>query len=200
MDPIAFFSLSLVTQVSLGSGYLAYLLAYAGLREHHNSLDAIFITLAYAAVASLGFWSAASAGPWLAAMAGAGSAMTAAALWRKWLRDICQRLLSIARVHRDDGLHRAWSAIVQTDCKVGQASVHTKDGRVLYLNDRSLYSKSPWQGLYLGGDGSVVMVVEEEELPDGTTEVRQGVADDNFGVRMTYIPPDQVARVNLRMK
>ena len=42
------------------------------------------------------------------------------------------------------------------------------------------------------------MAVEEEELPDGTTQERQGVLSD-WGARLTYIPADQISRVNIRL-
>jgi len=84
--------------------------------------------------------------------------------------------------------------------KVGQLSVHLKNGRVLYLHDRRAFLGCPWEGLYLGGDGSVIMAVESEELPDGTEEIREAVRDDAWGTRMTYIPASEIARVNIRIK
>ena len=89
--------------------------------------------------------------------------------------------------------------LVQTKKTVDQISVHLLDGRVLYLNDRPKYEGTPWDGLYLGGDGSVLMIVEEEKLPDGIEEERKGICSD-WGTRLTYLPASQITRVNIRLK
>lgn len=202
MNPLDFFELSLATQVALGAGFLAYALAYAGLREGHGTVDVVFITLAFAALASLTFGGGMAAGfaPFWASLGALSITLMVAALWRRWARGWCLWLLSVARVHREDGAHRGWAVLVQSDCVVSQASVHLKDGRTLYLNDRQKYLSAPWQGLYLGGDGSVILVVEEEERADGTEEARQGISDADHGARMTYVPAAEVVQVNLRMK
>lgn len=200
--------LSLGWQVALGAGYLAYATAYAGLRRDHRATDVLFITLAFAALALVVFtllqwWIGDGIESLPAAAVAAGAALVGAVLagaaWRKWARGWWQSLLQVGDVHREDGVHFGWDAIVQASHRVGQLSVHTIDGRVLYLNDRSRYGTAPWGGLYLGGDGSITMVVEEEELPDGTEEVRIGI-DGAWGTRMTYLPPDVIRRVNIRMK
>lgn len=196
-----FFNLSLSVQAALGAGYLGYVTAYAGFRKEHRVEDALFISLAFAACAMLTYGAAepiaGTLGAFLAAFA---SSILIAACWRRWGRKAWLWCVSEAGIHRDDGSHHAWSQIVQTDRRVGQISVHLKDGRTLYLNNRELYGDAPWRGLYLGGDGAIVMVVEEEEMPDGTEEIRSGISDDVWGTRLTYIPPDEVRRVNIRMK
>ena len=196
MNLNTFYELSVATQVALGSGFLAYALAYAGFREGHYAVDAVFITLIFSVVASLVFTVASPIGLW-----GATALFTlgVAAFWRVLARRWCLRMLSLLHIHREDGVHRAWAQIVQTDKSVGQCSVHTKDGRVLYLNDRPKFKGLLWDGLYLGGDGSVVMIVEEEEFPDGRTEVRDGITSADWGTRMTYLPASAIERVNIRL-
>lgn len=195
-------------QVAVGAGYLAYATAYAGLRRGHRTTDAVFITLAFAALSLIAFTivqvsiadrMTAPARDVVAALGAAMMVLPAAALWRRWLREWWQGLMAKTSVHRDDGIYTGWDAAIQRDVEVIQVSVHTTDGRVLYLNDRSKYDAAPWHGLYFGGDGSVIMVVEEEGLPDGTEEVREGVHDDTYGTRMTYLPPAMIRRINIRM-
>ncbi|MBU2963355.1 hypothetical protein KO516_21515 [Citreicella sp. C3M06] len=195
-----FFDLSLSLQTALGAGYLGYVTAYAGLRRDHATTDAVFISLAFASLAMLAFVLLERFGPVVSFIAAFVISLLSAGLWRKWGRKGWLWCVGSARVHRDDGVHGAWSGIVQTDHCVGQISVHTVGGRILYMNDRSRYHDAPWGGLYLGGDGSVVLVVEEEELSDGTEEQRTGIKDEHMGTRMTYVPASQVARVNIRMK
>lgn len=196
-----FFDLSLSIQVALGAGYLGYVTAYAGFRRDHRVEDVLFISLAFAAVAMLTFgFVEQSQGVFAAALLAFGSSLALAALWRKWGRRAWLWATTNAGIHRDDGSHDAWSQIVQTDLQIGQVSVHMKDGRVLYLSDRRKYENSPWKGLYLGGNGAVVMVVEKEKDVDGLITERNGIADPEWGTRLTYLPASEIQRVNIRMK
>lgn len=195
-----FFELSLGLQVALGSGYLAYVTAYAGLRKGHDPHDTVFISLAFAAIGLIVFQVVSAYGSVLAAVAALISCLVAGAIWRAIGRAFWQMLMRKANVHREDGVYSSWDSIVQTSRRVGQISVHLRNGRVLYLDDRRQYSGVPWEGLYLGGDGSVVMVVELEEMPDGKEEIRTGVVDAEWGTRLTYIPAAEIERVNIRMK
>lgn len=200
------FDLSLAAQVTFGAGYAAYLIAYAGLRRHHETQDAVFNTLAFGVPAIFTFQYVDRLGPVVTTLIAGGACLFLGALWRVGLRSMSHKLLAYLRIHRDDGLLYGWDQIVNTNCSVGQVSVHTKDGRVLYLNNRDNFAKSPFEGLYLGTDGSIILAVEEEEFsvpgplgPEEHCEVRDGVVHPEQGTRMTYIPADQVARVNIRM-
>lgn len=201
MSPSDIFELSLSMQAALGAGYLGFATAYAGFRRDLRAEDVLFISLAFSAVAMTAFGVASG---WAGAIAGVlaafGASLAAAGLWRAFGRGLCLRLMSALNIHRDDGLHSAWPAIVQAGRGCGQISVHMRDGRVLYLNDRKNVDGAPWGGLYLGSDGAVIMAVEEEEFPDGRTEVREGVTDSEWGTRLTYIPAAEIARVNIRLK
>lgn len=195
-----FFELSLSIQVALASGYLAYITAYAGLRRGHATQDAIFISLVFSVIALLCFELIPIQQTYLKAATASAAALATGIVWRKIGRPFWLWVMQKTRVHREDGVHAPWDVLVQTDRKVGQLSVHLKNGRVLYLHDRRAFLGCPWEGLYLGGDGSLIMAVESEELPDGTEEIREAVHDDAWGTRLTYIPASEIARVNIRIK
>jgi hypothetical protein len=196
---IDFINLGTAVQVSLGSGYLAYCTAYAGFRNHHQNRDTIFITVVFAAIASAAYSASQDLGNIPAYIISVFTALLSAILWRWMGREAWQKVMQVTNVHREDGVASTWENLVQTNKKVDQISVHLNDGRVLYLNERPKYAKAPWKGLYLGGDGSVLMIVEEEELSDGTVEERQGICSD-WGTRLTYLPASQITRVNIRLK
>jgi hypothetical protein len=196
---IDFVNLGTAVQVSLGAGYLAYCTAYAGFRRHHQTRDTIFISLVFAAIASAVISQAQTLGVVPAYSLSVLAALVSAAVWRWFGRELWHRTMHVSKVHREDGVETTWENLIQTKKIVDQISVHLSDGRVLYLNDRPKYVGTPWDGLYLGGDGSVLMVVEEEELPDGTEEKRQGICSD-WGTRLTYLPASQITRVNIRLK
>lgn len=113
-------------------------------------------------------------------------------------------------IHVDDGLGTAWEALIQyPDTRVTQIMVRLKDGTDLFCKDALRYAqtdKPPWAGLAdfcpkFGTDGAVVMVVEEEEEQNGDAPLeRTAMVDDHFGCRMTYIPADQIERVEMRLK
>lgn len=192
-----FFELGLGVQIALGFGYLGYLIGYAGLRRHHVGTDRVFISIAFGVVGLLAFTLSKDLGLTIAVALSAIAVMLAGVIWRGILRHWFLKILNRMQVHQDDGLHFGWDQFIQNIGNVLQASVRLTDGRVLYLNDRRKYKDAPHEGLYLGGDGSVIMIVEEEEFPDGKTEARDGITSD-WGTRLTYIAADRVVQVNLR--
>lgn len=194
-----FIQLGTTVQVSLGAGYLAYCTAYAGFRRHHQNRDTIFVTLVFAAIASLVISSTQILGEVLAYFIAVLATLFSAAVWRWFGRKLWLKAMQSSRIHREDSINTTWEALVQTDGTVDQISVHLSDGRVLCLNDRPKYVGTPWNGLYLGGDGGIIMIVEEEDFPDGTTEERQAIRSD-WGTRLTYLPASQITRVNIRIK
>lgn len=126
-------------------------------------------------------------------------ALVVAGVWRAFGMSLTRRVVRIARIHQDDGYSTAWQTLIHAPgLNISQLSVHTKDGRTLYQND-FITNEFDLGEVIFGGDGSILMVVEEEELPDGSEEVRQGTRTDD-GTRLTYIPKDQIHRVNVRVK
>ncbi|MFP1646092.1 hypothetical protein [Pontitalea aquivivens] len=188
-------------QVALGAGYLAYMIAYAGLRRGHSAVDAVFISFAFGIPALFTFDFLAQVHVALGVAFGAAASIVAGVVWRSGLRCGWGWLMEDLGVHGEDGAATSWDTLIQRrDLKVNQVSVRTKDGRTLFMNERHDYLDGPHKGLILGGDGSVVMVVEEERLPGATGEDRkaQGMRTEN-GVRLSYIPASEIAQVNMRV-
>lgn len=185
---------------ALASGFMAYYTGYAGLRRGHSSQDALFISIVFG-LAALVVYQEMQVLPstWRIVIAFAVT-ITLSVVWRKWLRTGWNSFMRWLGVHRDDGVYGAWDVIADKDLAVGQISVHTKDGRILYLDNRLKYENEPWQGIYLGSDGSISMIVEREELPDGTIEERKEIISEEWGARLTYIPASEICRVNIRMQ
>lgn len=195
----AFFDMSLGVQTSIGFGYMAYMTAYTGQRRHHVTSDSIFISLAFGSIAFLLFYLLQEQGAFLAFIAAAGAALLAGVIWRWFGRKLAMKILHKIRVHQDDGLYFGWDELIQNIGDVDQASVHTTDGRILYLVNRRKYADAPYKGLYLGGDGSITMIVEEEQRRDGKLEGREGIYADGWGYRLTHIPVAQIAQVDVRV-
>lgn len=191
-------SLPLTAQVGLGAGYLAYLLAYGADRKNHSTADTAFLSFAFGIPALIPM-TLTPLSPLSSTLFGTAAALGLALMWQaglqKWLLPLQIRL----GLGREDGLPTAWSGVLaHPNLECSQISVHTTDGRVLYLNDRHQVLNAPHQGLYLGSDGSVLMAVQQEELPSGAEEQREDIIDPNWGARMTYIPAAQIVRINIR--
>lgn len=192
-------NLGTTVQVWIGAGYISYCTAYAGFQRHHKTRETVFLTAVFTAISSIAFAAAQDANVFAAYALAILVPFVIAVFWRRVGKSIWLSAMKLTRVHREDGNASTWESIVQTDKAVDQISVHMQDGRVLYLNNRRQFKgKVPWDGLYLGGDGSIVMVVEEEEFPDGKTEQREAICSD-WGARLTYLPSDQIVRVNIRL-
>ncbi|MFC3180481.1 hypothetical protein [Cypionkella sinensis] len=191
-------TLPFTVQLGLGVGFLAYVTAYAGRRRGHSISEITFLTMAFGLPALLPLIN--GTGPVAAnAIIGVMMAFGVALIWRGWALEAWQWAAKSIGLHAEDGLSFGWDKIVSyPNLATNQISVHTADGRILYLNDRTRFANAPFNGLYLASDGSIIMVVEEERMPDGSEQVRQNINHDTWGARMTYIPSDQVKRVNIR--
>lgn len=193
-----FLTQTLNIQIALGIGWVGYATAYAGYTHRHGGREAVFMSLAFSAIAALVFAEAEPHGHTVAALTALVLTLLAAILWRSIGRLGWHMLMALSHIHREDGTVDGWTAIVQKNLRFSQISVHTTDGRELYLDNAGGYKKAPWRGLNLGADGSITMVVETEILEDGTEETRQGITDPKLGTRLTYLPPQSIARVNFR--
>lgn len=219
MDLGLLFGLPVAVQVALGFGYLGYITAYAGIRDHHGTQDQIFITLAFGAIATAVFSILTAAatdfaggplglrpGPSLAvgSLFGGSFALAtclrSAIWWRRFGRSRWQEALWKRRVHTDDGLHSAWAALIQTTRPMAQIDVHLKDGQVLRCTDMNKYTNAHLRGTLLGGDGSIVMVVEYEDDTQGARHEATDIVYPRAGTRLTYIPATEIARVDLRIE
>ena len=197
MNPLPSFPLAV--QLGLGIGYLGYLLAYGGARKGHSTLDATFLSLVFG-IPALVFATALPGSLLINILFGSAISLLLASIWRMGGRDLWFAAARQSDISQDDGYHTAWEGLLnrKEGLVTSQISVHTADGRVLYLNDRRNFRTAPYEGLNLGADGSILMVVQEEEMPDGTTQTRGGICDPHDGTRLTYIPADQITRVNIR--
>lgn len=199
MDTAKIMALPIAVQLSLGVGYLAYCIGYAGLRRGHTIADASFMSLAFSLMPLLIFNWMIGTGNVVAGLVAAIVGLLCGMLWRAGGRRLWSWLMDDLGVHGDDGLHTAWETVIQQPgLKVQQVAVLHKDGRKLLLSERGDIDALPHRGLILGADGSVVMMVQEEVSPDGSRRQAEGVITAN-GARLTYIPADEVRQISLRI-
>lgn len=191
--------LPLAIQLSLGAGYLAYLLAYAGIRKHHTTADALFGTLIFGLFASAVIYLAGES-VWFLGLAAA-LPILAGALWRWKLRGLFKSLLRYLNISWSDDTPNAWLTITSehTDARPSQIAVDTKNGRTLLCEDTRVFGNSPHGPAIFGLDGSVAFYVTDERRADGEWFKHSDVIHPHEGDRLTFIPADQIERVELRL-
>ncbi|WP_353475540.1 hypothetical protein PVT71_18390 [Salipiger sp. H15] len=195
------------TILTLASGYAGYFIAHVGNREHHKSIDQAFRVVFY------GFWGMfayvlmrthAEIGILIASALAILAAALLGAAWRKWGKRCLTKLLRKSGVSMSDDLPSAWSALseVGEGVDVWQLKVCLTDGTMMFCDDLSRFKNEPNGACVLGGSGDVLMHVTKVGKLDATgkrnwTEVGN-VIDPDFGAAITYLPKDQIARIELR--
>lgn len=195
-------NLPFAIQVSLGSGYAAYLLAFSGLRQHHTATDVIFRTIAFGLVASLTISITKESGlsEFSSALIAFAITVISGALWRTVISQFVRYCLRRFLIAWSDDLPSAWLSITaeRTDLRPSQIVVELSDGRLLMCDDTRLYKAAPFECGVFGLDGSVAMYVTSEKPPSGEWFNHEQVLHRHEGANITYIPAANIRRVEIR--
>jgi len=203
MDPIADLLKSpWQLQLSLGSGYAAYLVSYVGIRAHHKTIDTAFSSLVFGLVATGIFSvSAVKVGPIPSSALAFFSACAVAVFWRKFGR------IWLAWVIRREDL--SWSnddptalatLLDDTHNNMSQIAVLTKDGDWLRCDNTDSFASSPFGPCKIGPNGDVAMYLTHSKSKGEDAKELGSTKDLEFGDRMTYIPSESIQRINFRFK
>lgn len=186
-------------QVALGSGFMAYMIAYAGIRQHHGATDGAFRSIAFGLIATAVLTWAPAYRIWTP-IAAVVATLLAGVLWRWKLMAIIQSLLRTTSISWSDDIPTAWLSVtaLRTDLRLSQIAVDLENGRVLTCDDTRPFGDSPFGPCTLGLDGSVAMYVTAERRPDGEWIDSADVFDPVDGARLTYLPASSIKRVELR--
>ena len=193
-------------QLSLASGYAAYLVANAGNRDHHSAIDVtfttllfgMFATLLYNVVISLFLPTVQSAV--LAGVAAFGMTAILGAIWRKWGRPLFSKMVrdwGIATSNDDPSALTTILADAAT--RVSQISVKTEDGCWLHCDDTRLFANSPRGPVVIGPSGDVGLYLTHFHSADGELKAVEDFRNTDHGDMMTYVPASRVVRIKLRL-
>ena len=200
-------------QIAVAGGYMGYVTAYAGLRSGHTMRDTLLLTLVFGALPALAWpflsdWSGDRHHLRIAAgLVSLALPVLAGALWRRRGRAFWYNLLNRLGVHVEDGLSSGWDSLTQhPGLRVMQITVRTTDGTELFcesvpnhVNSECAFSSLDKFCPLFGNDGSVVMVVDEEDTATGEKSQRTDQVNSEWGARLTYIPAHMIERVELRV-
>lgn len=202
-------NLPLHLQISLGSGYLAYLVAYAGIRQHHTTSEVFFRSIAFGmAATAIMLWAPPSPSmlaewrnPFWRPATAVLVTIAVGAFWRwrgmRWSRWTLRKL----NVSWTDDIPTAWLSVTatETDARPTQIVVDLENGRTLLCEDTRAFIGAPFAPCVYGLDGSVAMYVTAERTPEGTWIERQDVRHPMDGDLLTYVPASTIKRVELRL-
>jgi len=190
-------------QVALGSGYLAYMLAYVGIREHHKAIDVTFRAIAFGLCATAILKLIPVHFGWLRAFSAIAAAVVAGAAWRFWLADGVQWLIRKTDLSWADETPSAWSKITQHNRRIfySQVTVQLDDDSWLFCNDTRPFADAPYGPCTLGPDGDVALYATHKCGPGAgaSFEAIDGVRDADHGYEITYVPAARVRRVKVRL-
>ena len=192
------------TLLTLASGYAGYYVANVGIRDHHKPIDVIFSTLVFGFIATFAYnvcriffevslvWSSVIAFAF---------AMLVGAVWSRVGRSALEGLLRKSSISHSDDLPSAWVALFGARLVVSQLAVKLKDGSWLMCDDLSKFSASPNGPCVLGAKGDILMYVTHKQSDIGVAFFpATHPIDSDWGHEITYIPADQIARVDLRRR
>lgn len=187
-------------QVALGSGYAAYMLAYAGIRDHHKATDIGFKSAAFGMVAIVSLLATAKWLPAWAVLTAFFWSLVAGFSWRRWGMERLRNFLRDTDASWADDAPSAWATLTVCNSKyfVAQISIQLDDGTWLRCIDTRQFKDKAFGPMTIGVNGDVALYVTQEEAPNGTTVNFTDVTVDYWGSRLTYVPAAKIKRVAMR--
>ena len=188
-------------QASLASGYVAYVIAYAGSRARLQTIDTAFITLAFGLVATAALFLLADHPPAIRVPVAFVAACIAGGIWRKWGRQLVRFTLRVMDVSWSDDEPSALSTLSNnTRHRVTQVAVMLDDGRWLQCVDAAKFANAPNGPFLIGPNGDVALYLTHEDGPNGESKEQPSVRDEEYGDRITYVPASRIRCINIRQK
>ncbi|GDO99200.1 hypothetical protein [Escherichia coli] len=190
------------TLVTLTSGYIGYFIANVGLKDHHKSIEVTFTTLIFGLLSMMVYQAVMWAGlnSWFATPPALLCAFIYGALWRRYGRKWMYRFLWSNNISWSDDTSSAWQAMFdQTDFCVSEVIVILRDGSGMMSRLPGNFKEWPNGPFTLGNKGDMVLYVTHTS-PSGSNEWEEfeGVVNKHWGALATYIPAEQIARVEIR--
>jgi hypothetical protein len=193
---------------ALAAGYLSYRLAYTGRDEDHETVDRVMICLVFAFIAqslTLGlgavvalFWRLTDPVGHLLVLVGMTAAIGIAAFWRKRGQEMVRKRLSALKISHSDRHKTAWETIVAREGTKPVRMLVTQTNGVQRICQRlGDFANERFSACIWGPDGSVAMYVTHTRVsPDAEWE-EMPVRDEDNCVDLTYLPADQIERINI---
>lgn len=185
-------------QVALASGYTAYMVAYTGVRGHHQAIDTTFRAIAFGLIATAVLLTLSGYPPLAVIPTAFFTTIGVGMLWRRWGMRLWTRLLRALDLTWGDDTPSAWFRMIsEQDHYVTQLIVYTKDGRRLRCMDTRPFASAPLGPCVLGTNGDVVLYVTDLSDEKGDRTLAH-VIDPVHGAMATYLPASEIRQVAIR--
>lgn len=195
------------TVLTLAAGYCGYFVAHQGNRSHHQAADVTFGTLAF------GFWGLLvfqiiqaserfDLGAAGASLMGFAASVLIGAAWSRLGRSWTDKALRGMGATLSDDFPSAWAALGRdTNVVTRQISVKLTNGDIYVCADLKPFENLPNGPCTIGGAGDLIIYVTHIQYAGKDTfeEVDMGDVIE-WGHEATYIPKDQIARLEIRRK
>lgn len=193
----------------IGSGYIGYRIAFTGKDKTHATIDVIFLTFVFAALAK---FASGYLRPLLATHLSQANSeivvavvsllvvIAAAAIWRRFGEFQIFRALRQLKVSHSDRYHTAWETItLRSGIYPSQLIVRKKDGSSLMSEKLSDFAKAPFGPCVFGSDGSIALYVTDFKSLNGEWESIVDAATPDWGQSITYIAASEISEIEVRM-
>ena len=192
------------TQLVLVAGYFGYIIAYAGRRGNHDTIDVVALILCFGSsallVLSTQSWFVKNYPAVPVQLVGAFAVLSsifAGAIWRSFARQIIIKLIRLLSKSDDDGMKSAWDSITQMQgLAYSQLNVTLTDGRIFESYPLGDFNTWPNGPCIFGGDGAIGMYVTHIHENDKRRDVEKLNTDE--GMRITFIPSEMIQEVDFR--
>jgi hypothetical protein len=125
----------------------------------------------------------------------------AAAFWRKWGCVWWQALLRKWNISHSDNTASALGGLrLRTNAELTGVAVLLNDGSWLTCDDTSVFTKCVYPPFTVGENGDVLMYISSKTDSSGAETALSSTLSEDFGDRLTYIPVDRIARINMRFR
>lgn len=191
------------TLLTLGVGYIGYLLSFNGKNLHHKTIDVIFITLVFGFLGKIFYLYLQNKSDHLIinSVSTISLVILCAALWRKWFERAIYFILRKLRISISNGSSSAWDHMRhRADLGPTRIVVRKKDGSSLMCDNVWDFRKEPTGPCIYGNDGSISLFV---------TAYRKSVSDKwndidprnkSYGSAMTFVSASEISEIEIRNK
>lgn len=190
-------------QVAIGAGYTAYMIAYTGIRHHHQTIDTTFRTIAFGLVATAVMLSMPNSEKVLVIALGFAATVAVGLVWRTAGMAIWEGLLRGLDISWADDTPSAWAKLTADQRHyITQISVLTTDGIRLRCNDAAFCGTLPLGPCVLGTNGDVLLYVTHTKKAGEQGEETESASmkDTGQGPKITYLPASSIKRIDIRRK
>ena len=198
--PDELISLTWQAQVTLASGYAAYLICYRGIRSHHSAHDTIFIVLMFGMIAAGELWLTNHLNPIISGIFAFLLTIVVSLVWRRHGMSLLSYVLRNANSTWSDDTPSAWARLQENrEHPLSQISVLLKNGTWLHCNETSVFNNMPYSPCILGSNGDILMYLTSIKEKSQEERTQDSTIDQTYGSRLTYVPAAEIARVNIRL-